>query len=98
MLGVPAWEHAAGIMRIESCQARWLFDQQRMRFCRAPKGVELDIPPPDADWTPYVTLEVDAETGDFAVVLNGSRTRVLRSHVHDEQCTRCIEPTAAAAY
>lgn len=89
LLEASPWEQEAGITRVESCQARWMFDLPRMRYHRGPKDIDLDIPPPESAWMPYVALEIDADTGDFAVVLNSSRTRVLRSHMHDVACPHC---------
>ena len=65
--------------RIESTHSVWLFDTQRMRFRRVPKGSDPDAPTLDRDWEPYFALEVDTETGAFIVALNEDRTRLLRA-------------------
>ena len=64
--------------RIESTHSIWLFDAERMRFRRVPKGSDADSPSLDSDWEPYFALDVDHETGAFTVALNEDRTRLLR--------------------
>jgi hypothetical protein len=65
--------------RIESTHSIWLFDVERMRFRRVPKGTDTEAPSLDSDWEPYFALEVDDETGAFTVALNEDRTRLLRA-------------------
>jgi hypothetical protein len=65
--------------RIESTHSIWLFDVERMRFRRVPKGTDADAPSLDSDWEPYFALDVDNETGAFTVALNEDRTRLLRA-------------------
>jgi hypothetical protein len=67
--------------RIESTHSVWLFDAERMRFRRVPKGTDPDAPSLDSDWEPYFALDVDHETGAFTVALNEDRTRLLRDSV-----------------
>jgi hypothetical protein len=80
---------------LESCNSLWEFDEDRMQFRRAPKPSGPADPLPVAQWDPYVALEVDADTGNFAVVLTDDRTRVLRSHVHGRECPWCASLTAS---
>lgn len=65
--------------RIESTHSIWLFDSQRMRFRRVPKGTDVSAPSLDKDWVPYFGLEIDEENGAFTVALNEDRTRLLRA-------------------
>jgi hypothetical protein len=65
--------------RIESTHSVWMFDTERMRFRRVPRGADLSSPSLESDWEPYYGLEVDQETGAFTVALNEDRTRLLRA-------------------
>ena len=67
------------MQRIDSSHSIWLFDTDRMRFRRLPKGADPDAPSLESDWEPYYALDVDPETGSFSVALNEDRTRLLRS-------------------
>ena len=64
--------------RLESSNSIWLFDPQRMRFRRVPRGTDPDSPSVSADWEPYFGLEVEAD-GAFTVALNEDGTRRLRA-------------------
>lgn len=74
---------------LESCHSLWMFEPDRMRFRRVPRGTRLDMPSPESEWTPYFRLEVEPSTGAFAVGLNEEGTRVLRSWLHLEPCRHC---------
>ncbi|HEX6313031.1 MAG TPA: hypothetical protein VF152_15575 [Acidimicrobiia bacterium] len=65
--------------RIDSTHSTWIFDTERMRFRRLPKGADPSSPSLDRDWEPYFALDVDHETGAFTVALNEDRTRLLRA-------------------
>jgi hypothetical protein len=65
--------------RIDSTHSTWIFDTERMRFRRLPKGADPSSPSLDSDWEQYFALEVDDETGAFTVALNEDRTRLLRA-------------------
>ena len=69
----------ARMERIESTHSIWIFDVERMRFRRVPKGTDTEAPSLDSDWESYFALEVDNETGAFTVALNEDRTRLLRA-------------------
>ncbi len=45
--------------RIESSHSIWLFDTERKRFRRLPRGADADAPALDADWEQYFALELD---------------------------------------
>jgi hypothetical protein len=77
--------------RMDSCHSIWLFDTERMRFRRAPRGSNLDFSL-ESDWEPYYGLEISPESGAFAVALNESGTRFLRSWQHTEGCEHCSAP------
>jgi len=80
---------------IESCNSTWLFDAERHRFRRVPRGSSLDIPPPASAWQPYFALELDQASEAFTVVLNQAGTRLLRSWRHVDRCEQCgTEATA----
>jgi hypothetical protein len=64
---------------IESHHTTWVFDPDRMRFTRLPKGSDPHAPVPDSQWEQYHGLELEPATGEFTVALNPSRTRLLRS-------------------
>jgi hypothetical protein len=68
----------APMQRIDSTHSTWLFDPERMRFCRIPKGVDASALPLEREWEPYYALDVDA-SGAFTVALNADRTRLLRA-------------------
>ena len=67
------------MQRIDSSHSIWLFDTERMRFRRLPKGADPAAPSLESDWEPYFALDIDPETGSFSVALNEDRTRLLRS-------------------
>jgi len=66
------------IERIDSSHSVWLFDTERMRFRRLPRGADPAAPPLESDWEPYFALDL-ADDGSFTVALNEERTRLLRS-------------------
>ncbi len=68
--------------RIESTLSTWLFDSERMRFCRLPRGVDISSPPLESEWQAYFGLEIDA-AGAFTVALNADHTRLLRAWRED---------------
>ena len=87
--------------RIESTHSIWLFDAERMRFRRVPKGTDTNSPSLDSDWEPYFALDVDNETGAFTVALNDDRTRLLRAWRDDVPAPEgtgelSLEPTTEA--
>jgi hypothetical protein len=82
--------------RIDSCHIIWLFDTERMRFRRVPKEISVDTPALERDWESYYDLEVSPESGAFAVALNSSRTRWLRSWRHTDPCRHCAPVTVDA--
>jgi len=81
--------------RIDSCHSVWLFDTERMRFRRLPRGSAVDTPALANDWEPYSDLEIDLNSGSFSVVLNEERTRILRSWRHVDPCPHCSADSTA---
>ena len=67
------------VERIESTHSTWVFDTERMRFRRVPRGAAPDAPSLDRDWQPYYALEIDDGSGAFTVALNAERTKLLRA-------------------
>ncbi len=65
--------------RIDTSHSIWLFDTERKRFRRLPRGADADAPALDADWEQYFALELDEATGAFTVTLNEDGTRLLRA-------------------
>jgi hypothetical protein len=78
------------MQRIESTHSTWLFDSQRMRFCRLPRGIDPSSLPQESEWQPYFGLEVDT-TGAFTVALNADHTRLLRAWREDPEATQELE-------
>ena len=64
--------------RIDSTHSTWMFDTERMRFCRLPRGVDPSSITLDSEWQPYFGLEIEA-AGAFTVALNADHTRLLRA-------------------
>jgi hypothetical protein len=82
------------MLRLESSNSIWLFDVDRMRFRRVPRGTDPNAPAPAAEWQPYFGLEVEPATGAFTVALNDDGTRRLRAvRVDTEQGDRTAELT-----
>jgi hypothetical protein len=85
----------ASVRVLESCHSLWVFEADRKRFRRVPRGTRLDMPSPESEWTSYHRLEVEPSSGAFAVALNEDGTRVLRSWLHAEPCRHCsVDRTA----
>jgi len=78
--------------RIDSTHSTWLFDTERMRFCRMPKGVDPSSVTLESEWQPYFGLEIDA-SGAFTVALNVEHTRLLRAWREDPEPTTELELT-----
>jgi hypothetical protein len=79
-----------GSLTIDSCHSRWLFDTERRRFRRVPKGPGLDLLMAATEWRPYHELLIDPDSDSFVVVLNEAGTRMLRSWRHVEAvCPQC---------
>ncbi len=66
------------MQRIDSSHSIWLFDSERMRFRRLPRGADPSAPALESDWEAYYALEIEGD-GSFTVQLNVERTRLLRS-------------------
>ena len=81
--------NGASVRVLESCHSLWIFEPERGRFRRVPRGTRLDMPSPENEWTPYYRLELDASSGAFSVGLNPDDTRVLRSWLHVDPCRHC---------
>jgi hypothetical protein len=67
------------VLRLESSNSIWLFEVDRMRFRRVPRGTDPGTLSVAAEWQPYFGLEVEPETGAFTVALNEDGTRRLRA-------------------
>ena len=47
------------MQRIDATHSTWLFDTERMRYCRIPKGIDPSSLPLEREWQPYYALEID---------------------------------------
>ena len=85
--------HLAGnpVQVLESCNSTWIFDAERGRFRRAPRGSAIDVPAPDSEWEDYFGLELLTDSASFVVKLNEAGTRLLRAYRHADGCTACGE-------
>ena len=70
---------ATGTIRIETTNSTWVFDTERMRFWRVPRGLDVNSPVVARAWQRYYSLDVDVDTGAITVALNDDRTRLLRA-------------------
>ncbi len=61
------------VITVESCHSTWIFDPDRMRFCRILKGIQVAYGSVSTDWRPYWNLEVDPDAETFCVYLNPVR-------------------------
>jgi hypothetical protein len=96
-LAAIAGVHEPDILRLESSNSIWLFDRERMRFRRVPRGTDPDSPSSPHDWQAYFGLEVEPDTGAFTVALNEDGTRRLRA-VRVEAPTRDDRTTEVAIH
>lgn len=79
-----------GYSTIDSCHSRWVFDTERLRFRRVPKGPGLELLMATTDWRPYHELVIDPHSDAFVVILNEGGTPMLRSWRHTETvCSQC---------
>jgi hypothetical protein len=67
------------VLQLESSNSIWLFEIERMRFRRVPRGTDPGSNALANDWQPYFGLEVEPDTGAFTVALNEAGTRRLRA-------------------
>lgn len=72
---------------LESCHSTWVFDVERHRFCRTPRGSQLTGA--HTAWQHYHALELDEHSDRFVVVLNEAGTRLLQSWRHVGRCDVC---------
>jgi hypothetical protein len=79
----------AGAIVLKSCHCTWIFDPYRLQFCRILKGIEVAGRSVSTEWRPYWQLELDPEDEGFSVYLNASRTRLIRSWRHTQNCAQC---------
>lgn len=83
--------HVSGVevAVLESCNSTWLFDAERARYRRVPRGTKYDLPVPDSEWEPFFGLELLPATDAFVVRLNESGTKLLRAYRHRDPCEQC---------
>ena len=63
---------------------------ERMRFCRLPRGIDPSSITLDREWQPYFGLEIE-EAGAFTVALNADHTRLLRAWREEPEPTKELE-------
>jgi len=81
--------------QIDTCHSRLMFDTERQRFRRAPKGPGFEERFVVTEWRPYAHLHLDPESDSFTVMLNEAGTRMLRSWRHTQAvCPNCGARTA----
>ena len=80
----------AGVKTIESCSTTWVFDEERHRFLRVPRGASVEFTSAEG-WEHYHQLELSTDDDTFVVHLNDAGTRLLRSTRHTEKCEACAE-------
>ena len=90
-LGVSAGQYPGhmDMLTLESCHSTWVFDTNRMRFCRILKETEASQRRTSTEWRPYWYLEVYPDSEVFCVYLNADRSRILRSWRHASHCAQC---------
>lgn len=69
----------ADTLRIDTANSTWVFEPERMRFWRAPRGLDVNSPMVARAWQRYYALEIDADSGAITVWLNEDGTRLLRA-------------------
>lgn len=67
-------------VRIETANSVWVFEPERRRFWRVPRGLDVNSPATARAWQPYFNLELDSDSGAFTVWLDEEGTRLLRSY------------------
>jgi hypothetical protein len=77
------------IITLESCHSTWIFDPRQLRFCRILKGIAVRHRQISTEWRPCWELEMDPHGKSFTLFLNESRTRLIRSSIHTQECTQC---------
>jgi len=77
-------------LTLDSCNSRWVFDTERLRYRRVPQGPGLGRQMAVTEWSEYHELHLDEHSDSFTVVLNEAGTRMLRSWRHTEaECPQC---------
>ena len=77
--------------RLDSTNSTWLFDSERMQFCRLPRGIDPKSVALEGEWRPYYGLQLDDVSGSFTVALNTERTRLLRAWRQATEPTKELE-------
>lgn len=86
--GCPVSE-TLGYPSVESCGFLWLFDANRNRFRRVPRGVAPELVGAPDEWVRYHRVELQVDRSCFVVTLDVDGTRVLRSWLHFDPCAHC---------
>jgi hypothetical protein len=84
----PGRPDIQGLLLLESCSFRWIFDVAAHRFRRSPRDARVWLEP-DEMWTEYHALHIDDSRSCFVVELDAARTHTLRAWLHTDPCDRC---------
>jgi hypothetical protein len=77
------------LITLDSCHSTWIFDARQLRYCRILSGIAVGQRPISTEWRPYWELEIDPHGKSFTIVLNESRSRLIRSSIHTKDCVQC---------
>ena len=58
-------------------------------ICRILSGIAVGQRRISTEWRPYWELEIDPHGKSFTIVLNESRSRLIRSSIHTKDCVQC---------
>ena len=77
------------VLVLESCHSTWIFDPLHLQLRRILKGVGVGNRSVMTAWRAYWQVELDFEGEGFTVYLNSSRSRLIRSWRHTQNCSQC---------
>lgn len=84
----PGRPDIQGLLLLESCSFRWIFDVAAHRFRRTPRDARVWLDSTES-WTEYHTLDIDDSRSCFVVGLDEAGTHMLRAWLHTDPCARC---------
>lgn len=89
----PGESTSSKSIELVSCHSDWVFDLERKKFLRLPRGgaKKERLHFGENTWADFDELSIDADTGEFVVYLNAAKSHMLRSFQHGEPCERCSE-------
>jgi hypothetical protein len=75
---------------LDACHSVWIFDMDRMRYCRILGGLENSSRRVASEWRSYSYLEIDESNARFSLFLGADRSRIIRSWIHSHDCRQCV--------